>query len=152
MPRFVVRSSARVIALSVVGVAIIVVLGWVLYQYLYYIDETITEGEAYGLTVGSTKLETYSNIRRAFQKIDPDNPRVFMLRRVSQETSAWALARPGRHLFVETPLEEGWYSELEHENVWEFYVGPSFYNSLTLTFCEDRLCEIYRHRKAFELP
>lgn len=155
MPNILIKKVTHAISLAALVaacVAIVLVLGWALYQYIYYIDETVTEGDAYGLTIGSTKRETYSNIGRVFQRISPDNPRVFILRQVSEETSTWALARPGRHLFVETPLEAGWFSELEHEDVWEFYIGPSFINSLTLKFCEERLCEIHRHRKAFELP
>lgn len=122
------------------------------YLWATYIDEVTTSGQAFGLVIGDSRRQTYEKLPGAFKVVSPKDPRIFM--EVTSDSSiAHALAvGPGKHVMVQTYLDPVGFELLSSNNEWQFFVVGSYYDSLTLQFCDEKLCRIYRHRKRFELP
>lgn len=59
---------------------------------------------------------------------------------------------PGSTLLVQTRLDPSGWEYFQDLDTWTFYLNGSFSNSMRLTFEDDTLVKIYRHRKEFELP
>ncbi len=134
--------------LGICAVVVTAVAGYGSYLWSTYIDETVVAGSAYGFTIGDDKQTTYS---KASAVLTPFPNTVFTLVTVSAETEAVFGGMPGNQLFVQALLFPEGYEAFSEEDIWEFYFEASVWNSIKLTFCDGRLCEIYRHRQYFEL-
>lgn len=117
-----------------------------------YKNETVTEGGAFGLTIGQSKRQVFDNVGVAFQQLSPTDTRIFMEVKVDEALAKALGMTSGQTAMVQTHLESSVFGRLESQDNWRFYVNGSYFNSLSLTFCQERLCEIHRHRKFFELP
>jgi len=127
------------IAGLVLLVGFIYLCGYGVYCWLTYIDETITTGDAYGFCVGDSKLETYQRAGQQFQEktvwfaYPPDYRQAVVRRNTTFSDDEFDLLALGE------------------QNKWQLYFG-SFFDTIQLSFTNDRLVEIYRHRQKFELP
>jgi len=103
-----------------------------------YIDESIDVGEAYGFKIGDSKKQAYLKAREIYQgKI------IFILYPTDKEGF-------GPHKKFDFSEEN--YQLIVSREKWEFFFDDGFYDSLKLTFVNDRLSNIHRYRKPFELP
>lgn len=119
------------------------------YIWYTYINDTVTSGNAYGFTIGDSKPETYKKSYLALSKLS-DN--VYIEIRVTPEASRLLATNSDHTILASSLLHDVGYPGFEKKNGWGFYFEASYFNSLTLRFCNERLCEIHRHRKSFELP
>lgn len=134
----------------IIGIALMI-SAYIAYLWYTYIDETITSGEAYGFVIGENKLETYHKapVNLAASK---DHKSTVYIEIKSDPSCAKLLAvKPGHLLMVEAILHDVGYSAFESKNQWDFYFDGTYFDKLSLKFCDEKLCEIYRHRKKFEL-
>ena len=139
-------------SLFVVATVLLALLIYFFYLWYTYIDETVTSGEAYGFTIGDTKFDTYNKISGAISDLNYHPSSVFIEIEVNEDLSELLATDPGYKIMANTLLHEGGYNSFKGKDRWDFYFNRSYFNSLSLKFCEDKLCEIYRHRKFFEIP
>ena len=138
--------------LKVVSVVLLILITYFFFLWYTYIDETVTSGEAFGLNIGNTKLDTYSKIWGAISDLNYDPSSVYIEIEVNADVSELLATDPGYKIMANTLLHEIGYESFKKEDRWDFYFNSSYFNSLSLRFCEDKLCEIHRHRKFFEIP
>lgn len=109
-----------------------------IYFWVNYLDETITDGEGYGFTIGENKQITFSRGKKLFESayiIYPlDKQNFGPLRNIEFEEEDFLLIRD--------------------RDMWRFYFeGDNYSNVLRLRFNEKgELISIYRHNQPFELP
>lgn len=137
-------STTIKIVLSLLLLLVLFIGGNILYCWLTYIDDTVTEGSAYGFTINETKEEVYQKAREVFS----DKP-VYILYPLNSRN--W-----GPHLrYYFTPEE---YYMLANQDFWRLYFRSdkdkyhSYSDSLKLKFKDNKLIRIHRHRQFFELP
>jgi len=135
--------------LLLIVIAIVAIYGF--YLWNTYIDESTVQGSAYGFAIGETKEEVYKKAPSLLFKLSSNNMFFTMVKvdSGSQEILATRLDFP---ILTQTLLHEVGYERFKLKNTWEFYFEGSFSDSLRLKFCDEILCEIYRHRQYFELP
>lgn len=138
-------SIALLLLLSIPG-------AYILYLCGTYIDETITSGSMYGLTIGDSKKTVYQELQKAVRSIEGKPQDVYISIKVTDEAAELLATRPDYTMLVPSFLHDVGYPRFATEDHWSFYFENSFFNVLSLKFCGENLCEIYRHRKYFELP
>ena len=126
--------------LAAILTPVLIVGGYVGYLAATYIDETVTSGSAYGFSIGSSKqqaIEQASALRET-------HPNAVLYVDFGP--------RAGDRFTVSPTLDQ--IERLEPHDQWSCQLdGPKeFFNTVRLTFLDDRLVEIHRHRKYFELP
>lgn len=126
------------ISCVIVIIAICAVLGYIVYLWATYIDETITSGEGYGLKIGDTKEQVYRKARGLFK-----DKKVYFLHPMDKQNY-------GPHKELKYSSED--YEIIKDRSKWDFYFTEDFFDSIKLTFKDNYLIEIHRHRKKFELP
>lgn len=103
-------------------------------------DKVIKSAEGYGFSIGMSKSEVFGKSRQQYT-----GKSIYMLDLVNASGK-----KDKTH--VELVFSEQQYAEISNRDVWEFYFKKHFRNMLRLTFEEDRLVKIYRHKKLTELP
>lgn len=119
-------------------IAICTILGHIVYLWATYIDETATSGESYGFKIGETKEEVFRKTGDLFK-----DKKVYFLHPLGKNNH-------GPHKELRYSSED--YEIIKERNKWDLYFTEGFFDSIKLTFEKDRLTEIHRHRKKFELP
>lgn len=133
-----IKSVVLKFILVVVVLAVLYVGGWFFYWWITYIDKTVTKGEAYGFKIGQTKEEVYAAARDVFA-----GKSVYILYPLDHQDH-------GPH--KEIKFLDSEYNLIADRDSWEIYYNQTYFNTLWLSFENDSLIEIYRHRKNFELP
>jgi hypothetical protein len=77
---------------------------------------------------------------------------IYISIKVTEETAELLATRPDYTILVPSFLHDVGYPRFATEDRWNFYFENSYFNVLSLKFCGEVLCEVYRHRKYFELP
>jgi len=131
--RFILRAL-----LTLLVICALVFGGFVAYYVLTYIDDTITQGEGYGFTIGSSKLEAYTNAGKTFT-----NMKVYVPNPIDEQGY-------GPHFLF--TFSKSRYDIIANRNRWEFFFSDNYSDFLRLEFQDGKLAEIYRHRQYFELP
>lgn len=134
------------------AVLTIIAAGVIGYYWATYISEPITSGYGYGFVIGDTKLETYKKVPQAFAELNPSDARIFIEIKVDNNAEKLLAITAGHQIVIETLLHEVGFSGFSARQQWEFYFKGSYRDSITLTFCGEKLCRIYRHRQYFEFP
>lgn len=138
--------------LVVVALTLLIGVGaYVFYLWATYIDRAVDAGQAYGLSIGDTKRETFGKLALAFEQIG-DGQAIFTEVQGDSAVAAELGVSPGRLVMVRPNLDASGFGVLSTRDQWTFYVGPTHRDLLRLSFCNEKLCRIYRHRKYFELP
>lgn len=148
------KMSFKFIIKFLTYVAIVILLmiaSYIGYLWCTYIDETITSGQAYGFVIGDDKLATYKKAPGALAKLKNHTSTVYMEIKSDADSAKLLAAKPGHTVMVEALLHDVGYPVFKLNNQWDFYFNGSYFNTLSLKFCDEKLCEIYRHRKYFEL-
>lgn len=120
------------------SVPILIVL-YLAFLWLTYIDESIYEGSGYGFVVGESKQQVYERIRMQHEK----RPYIVLM----------VIDSDGKPIFLEPfePSPEN-FTKIEQYDHWEFYLKfkTSNYDSITFWFHRNELERIHRHRKYFD--
>jgi len=107
------------------------------YLYVTYIDETIFTGSGYEFSIGTTKGATFENVKEIFK-----NKSLYI---IFPEDSY------GAGPFKEINYNSD-YLVFKEKNSWKFYYSNDAWDSIELTFENNKLLSIYRRRQRFELP
>jgi hypothetical protein len=136
------------------ALVLIVVIGGVYIAYLWatYLDEVTDAGEAYGLVIGESQRQTFDKLQVAFDKIGFDDGDVFIEVQADAAVAQKLDITQGRRVMVQPDLSVDGFSAISTDDRWTFYNEKNYQDFLRLSFCDDALCRIYRHRKHFELP
>lgn len=105
-----------------------------------YKSEAVTYGTAYGFTIGETKAESATSLGS--------------LRRANPEAVVYVTYGPRAGDNFTVPAEAARLEALRPHQQWDILLegDGAYWNKVRLTFEEDRLVRIYRHRQYFELP
>lgn len=122
------------------------------YIWATYIDHTVTTGDAYGFSIGDNKRQTYNKAPNALLKLTGHASPIYIEIRVTPEISTILATKPDYDVLTQSYLHDVGYVDFLPKDRWVFYIDGSYFNKLSLRFCENRLCEIHRHRKYFEGP
>ena len=126
--------------LAAVLTPVLITGGYVGYLAATYMDETVTSGSAHEFSIGSSKQQALA------------------------QASALRDAHPNAVIYVDSGPRAGdrftvppavdSIEKLRAHDQWSYQLdGPTeFVNTIRLKFIDDRLVEIHRHRKYFELP
>ena len=123
---------------SIFSVLAILVASYVIYCWATYIDETISIGQAYGFTIGETKLEVFEKAKNVYK-----NTSIYILYPLNKNDF-------GPHKKISFQPQD--YKLIDGRDKWVFYFDEEYFNLIKLTFEQRKLREIHRHRKNFELP
>jgi hypothetical protein len=123
-----------------------------MYLWIGYIDKTISVGQAYGFTIGDSRIDTYKKASGMLKNLGINNSPIFIDVVVPESSSDLLSTEEGFTVMTQTLLHESGFSSFKNKNKWRFYFHGTYFDSLTLSFCGESLCEIHRHRKRFELP
>lgn len=139
--------------LGAIGVAIFSVsVVAALFVFLQFQRVDVVDGDYHGLTIGDTKEVAFGKIGSAIEAISPNDSRVFFIVEVDEPLSRAIGMDVGRHSMVQSSLNRHAYEVLRDSDLWTFYIGASYLDSLALQFCDERLCRVSRVRRPFELP
>lgn len=119
---------------GILTVALIVL--FISFLYLSYLNETIIEGEGYGFTIGMTKEEAFKAAKFTYQE-----KKMFVIYSNDEDRSISSIEK--------ISFSDENFVKLQNYNVWSFFYGR---NSIDLTFGDGALIEVHRHRQYFELP
>lgn len=138
--------------LYLIVACVAVLVTWISYLYLTYVNETVASGGWHSLTIGDSKEVAYAKVPGIFAELNPSAPKIFIEIIANDQTAMHLAVDVGYTTMVATRMDDIGFNLFYTRDVWKFYIDASYHNSLTLTFCDDQLCEIHRHRKFFELP
>lgn len=130
---------------------IILIAAYPVYLWATYIDEVITEGDAYGFQIGESKREVYGKLSRELKSIVEHGESIFIEIKSTSDIEEYVATKKDHSVMIRPSFHGVGFSKFRMKNQWDFYVGGSYFNSLKLNFCDDKLCRIYRHRKYFEI-
>jgi hypothetical protein len=137
---------------STILVILTIILIYPAYLWVTYIDESITDGTAYGFKIGTDKETVYKSLPLLLNKLKGNQESVFIQIKSTDEFAQALATKPDFDVMIEPLFHDVKYALFTKNETWSFYINASFFNSITLKFCENKLCEIRRHRKYFELP
>lgn len=141
LDRRVVKMRAPIkVLFYVVGFFMVLVVWYVGYLAITYIDDTKKEGKAYGFEIGTSKKQTFSDVRNLLDV----HPRLVIY--VSYGP------RAGDNKTIK-PLDSS-YAEVKPHDNWVLLLNGKgeFFDFTRLYFEKGNLVKIHRHRQYFELP
>jgi hypothetical protein len=116
---------------------IAIVTLFVIYWKVTYIDNTVTEGHAYGFQIGDSKELTYEKARKVYTGED-----VYILYPLDSNDF-------GPHKKI--TFNDNEYDMVVNRDHWEIYFNNEYRDFIKLSFRNKLLISIYRHRQIFEL-
>lgn len=144
MCRYRKEKMKKAVKISIVGIGIIicVIVCIILFNicnfWLTYIDETIISGEGYGFAIGDSKQQVFGKANKLYQ-----DKKLFIL---------YPSDHQGLGPHREFNFTEEEYELIKDRNLWDFHYPTGYFvDCIKLTFEQDKLVEIYRHRQKFEL-
>ncbi|MGI9227243.1 MAG: hypothetical protein ACR2PU_00475 [Gammaproteobacteria bacterium] len=126
--------------LYVVGFVVLLFAGYIAYLAATYIDESVSAGSAYGFEIGLSKKQSFQSIRKQVEKY----PNLVIYYSYGNKAGDNETVRPVDNEYSKVEVQDRWTLLLDGEG--------EFFNVIKLSFDEDKLIRIYRHRKYFELP
>lgn len=143
------RVAAVAIPWAIICIAVFAAF---LYMFAQFERKVITQGAYLGLAIGDTKKDVYRQVSSALAELSPSDSRAFVEIEVDSAVAGILGMSSGRHAIVQHGLEPAGFEYFRKTDQWRFHIGASYMNLLTLKFCDDRLCQITRMKKPFELP
>ncbi len=148
------RAGATIASSKVVPVLAAMLLGflaWVAYLYFTYIDLIVESGTSYEISIGMSKRQVYDRLEAALYAVEGGDGNAF-IDSTAEYRSADQKHDPAISGLVAFERNDNTFNFLVESNQWDFFLEKNYRDFLRLTFCDERLCKIYRHRKYFELP
>lgn len=122
-------------------VIVLLFIALVVYFSATYIDDTVTEDKGYGFSIGEDKLTafTYITNKNVSNTVD-----VVYAIQVGEKPQNFSVVN----------IQQDTFHHINNFNTWNLLLNKerNFLNTIRLTFKENELIEIYRHKQWLELP
>lgn len=141
----------KAILLTIVVVVVLPVLA-LIFLWASYVSDLTDNGSAYGLSIGDSKTQTFQKLEHAFNDLGSESENVLMAVTADDAAADKRGVYPGATILIGVTSDQASFQLLSMREQWIFYFDESRYHFLRLSFCEEKLCRIYRHRQYFELP
>ena len=105
---------------------------------LFKHHEKIESGEAYGFSIGMSKVEVFEKAKQQYKR-----KKIYMVDLIDEHGE-----KSTGH--VELIFSDNQYEEIKDHEIWEFYFKKHFRNMLRFYFEDDRLVSMYRHKQLAE--
>lgn len=119
--------------------------------YLNYKEHIITTGEAFGFEIGTYKSEVYSQLYSNVVAEGQGYTDLYFSLKVPAEIEHVVGVSKDKTILVQSLFNPEYENVFQGRDVWKIYIDADRSDSIRLTFCEDKLCEIYRHKRWFDL-
>ncbi|WP_067583415.1 hypothetical protein [Endozoicomonas ascidiicola] len=137
---------------TVVFAIILLIGGWIFFQWSIYIDDTVTDGSAYGFSIGSSKETVYKQAPVLLSGM-AISTNIFFTQIIVTDEMASDLGAPlGSQLLLQTRFHPSGFNHFKTKDVWIIFLEGGFNNFISFKFCNETLCEIKRHKQNFDLP
>ena len=120
------------------SIFIVIIILYLIYLRFTYIDKLVEQGEAYGFCIGDSKKDSYQKARQIFA-----GEKVYILYPLDSNNFG-----PHKEFY----FFDNEYQMIADRKIWTFYFNDGFFDFIKLSFNNDVLSSIHRHRKKFELP
>ena len=117
-----------------------IVVVYIGYLAVTYIDDTKIEGNSYGFEIGTSKKQAFTDINNLLNAY----PKLSIYINYGPRAGDNKTIKPTDDLYSEVQPHDSWWLLLNGEG--------EFFDSIRLRFEEGHLVEIHRHRQYFELP
>lgn len=122
-----------------IALIVAVTLAWLLYSWLYYINEVVEEGSAYGFTITSNKIEAVEDIRKLWE--------------TNSEIYVEIYDKEDSNRYLKFPVDNLDIEKLSSIDIWDITLDENaIADAIRLTFSEQKLIQIFRYRRNFENP
>ena len=124
----------------IIGLVVLLIAGYIAYLAATYIDESVAVGSAYEFEIGSPKKQSFDDIKKLLNQY----PHLVIYYSFGSKAGDYEIVLP----------IENEYSKIDPQDRWTLLLDGDgeFFNVIVLSFEENKLIKIYRHRKYFELP
>ncbi|CAI3790890.1 hypothetical protein [Rheinheimera sp. MM224] len=123
---------------------ITILVGFGVFLWVSSIDEEVTIGEYHCFIIGSTKKEAYEVFLASSCSVKLENQVVLF----SDE-----LEKNKTPVVIHSNFNNEEYYLFEDKNEWNLFLDSAyFFDNIRLSFCDERLCKIWRRRSYLELP
>jgi hypothetical protein len=121
---------------------VILIIGFGTFQWVTSIDEVITSGESGGFKIGDSKKESYQVL---FASSANYESRVVLFNE--------ALKEKHEPVIINSVFNKDEFYLFEDKNEWLLSFDTAYYtDKVTLHFCEEKLCRIWRARSYLQFP
>src|SRR5690606_36742846 len=107
---------------------------------------------ALGFEIGETKEQVYDSAFKNLSDLSGRRIEIFIPVKISGDISSKIGVKQDFEVLAQTYLHDIGFEGFRGRDTWTFYLNASRLNVVKLSFCDDKLCEIYRHKKVLELP
>lgn len=115
-----------------------------IFLWVSSIDDVKKEGEAYGFNFGSSKEQVFKQLMDVTSTIKYQERVVLFNKKLKEAKNP---------LIHKTNFSEGEFYLFKDKSEWNlFYESFYFFDSITLYFCENKLCKVKRKRAFLEWP
>ena len=126
----------------VILIFIILIIGFVTFQWVSSIDEIITSGESGRFKIGHSKKEIYQVL---FASSANYESRVVLFNE--------ALKEKHEPVIINSVFNKDEFYLFEDKNEWLLSFDTAYYiDEVTLHFCDEKLCRIWRTRSYLQFP
>ncbi|EWH09229.1 hypothetical protein DS2_13749 [Catenovulum agarivorans DS-2] len=139
MTRHIVLSSIGILALSIFYLA-------------NYGEESIKVGSVNGISIGDSKSQAYENLHTFLAKYRNRGDKIFIRIRVSGHTAEELATDPGFGVLIEPRFHKIGKNKFQEKDRWVFYLNADSLDVIELRFENNKLVEVYRNKRLFELP
>jgi len=143
--------NMKIIAVGLIATFLLVASVLFFLPRFSYESELVVEGVYRNLNIGMEKRVVYEKLPSLLKSIDDDLV-YFRSIEVNEPLSRELGVPEGMSIFVQTRLLSTEFDFFENSESWELFIDGNYGHSITLKFCNNSLCEIYRHEQRFELP
>ena len=123
---------------NLIFILISLVAIYVFFLYVSYIDSEITTGKSYGYEINMSKEKAFKVIVSESKTND-----IFVMYPLN-ENELGPLIQYDQDIMN--------YEYMKELDQWVLYFNDNYHNVIKLSFSDNKLIKIYRHRKYFELP
>lgn len=124
----------------VISIPVLLLAIYIGYLWATYISDEVYEGSKYGFTIGASREETFANILQAKEKY----PELFV----------YVTTGPRAGDRITFAPEHSDLQKIVPYDQWDLLIDgeAEFWNNIRISFSNEKVFKIYRHRQYFELP
>lgn len=125
-------------------VFIVLIIGLSTFQWLTSIDEVVTSGEVRGFKIGTSQVEVFNTLVTSSHSVK------YKARVVLFDDERKRIKAPD---IFDAKLNDEEFYLFKGKNEWTLFLESIYFiDEITFSFCDDKLCEVWRRRSYIEFP